>query len=423
MNSMIRSKLISRLLPVLILLLAVSAYAYMKATKPERSKPQPKEKVWQVELLEVQPQSLAPSLTLHGEVETHSLLRAAAPGAGQVAEVRVKPGDRVAQGQKLLVMDRRDFAAANLQAVADVVDVDAQLREHELKYQSNQRALEEERGLLELSRQDLRRIESLKAKNLSSESALSDAREMVKRQELSLIQKQLEVDRYQTTRNQLQARLSRVRARQAETELAIERSEVVAPFDGVVSEVSVAAGDRVRESDTLLSLYASDSLEIRARIPTSYQAEISRALEQGETLSAEAMLSGEVLQLKLLRLAGAADPSGIDAYFAVDEGSTRLRIGNLVKIQLQRPLQQQIVALPFTSIYGNNRIFRFDDGRMRALRVESVGQYQDDQGEDWLLVRNESIQSGDRIITTHLPNAVDGLKVKSVKDSMDKDKQ
>jgi HlyD family secretion protein len=88
-----------------------------------------------------------------------------------------------------------------------------------------------------------------------------------------------------------------------------------------------------------------------------------------------------------------------------------------LKINLQRPLQHNVVAVPFTAIYGNNRIFRLQDGRMKAMEVETVGQYEDEKGKAWMLVRNPELATGVKIVTTHLPNAVDGLKVKPVAQS------
>jgi hypothetical protein len=179
-----------------------------------------------------------------------------------------------------------------------------------------------------------------------------------------------------------------------------------------VADVMVAQGDHVNTSEVLLSLYPPDSLEIRARIPVTYQAEIQAALDRGEKLQAGADLSGQMIGLELVRLAGEADPSGIDAFFRVLDDSGRLRIGNLVSIDLQRPQQDHVVAIPFSAIYGNNRIFMFDQGRMLARDVESVGQTELEPGKNALLIRNRDIQAGDLIILTHLPNAVDGLKVR-----------
>jgi multidrug efflux pump subunit AcrA (membrane-fusion protein) len=400
-----------RLLPVLILVLSVGAYAYMKTSKPERVKPVAKEKVWTVDVLMAEKQTLSPGLTLYGRVETQEMVSAAAPGAGLIVQVQVKPGDHVRTGQKLVSMDPRDFAVANLQARADVADIQAQLDEHDLRYRANLKTVEEEKRLLELAKNEVKRVERLKSRNLSSESALSDAHEVLGRQELALISRQLEVDRYETSRQQLRARLSRARANLAQTELAIERSEVTAAFDGVVADVMVSVGDRVRESDVLVSLYSLESLEIRARIPASYQAEIQYALGNGDELSATANLSVQKKPLLLSRLAGEADPSGIDGYFRVAEDTNGLRVGNLVRIELLRPRQQDVMAVPFRSIYGNNRVFVVREGRMRAINVESVGQYENVAGENSVLIRSDRIDSGDAIIVTHLPNAVDGLKV------------
>ena len=410
-----KRKLLTRLLPLLILLLAIAAVIYMISSKPERKKPVASEKVWQVNVIQAQPRALSPNLTLYGEVETQALLKAAAPGAGLVSRVEVKPGDRVSQGQLLVAMDPRDFSVARQQARADVTDIEAQLSELDLRHRSNLQTLEEEKNLLELARKEVSRIERLKSNNLSSESALSSAREMLGKQSMSLIARQLEVDRYPSTRKQVQARLARAQARLEETELAAERSEVYAGFDGVVSEVLVSTGDRVRVADVLVSLYPLDSLEIRARVPASYQAEIQQALQSDEPMTAYAEVAGRKLMLTLRRLAGEADPSGIDAYFQVIEGVDNLRIGNLIKVELQRPLQQNVVAVPFRAIYGNNRIFLHVDGRMSAMDVESVGQIAGESGDKaTLLVRNPALKAGDDIITTHLPNAVQGLRVKVV---------
>jgi len=403
-------------LPLLLLGLGIGGFSYLKTSRPEPPQPQPKEKVWQVEVFEAEPQHLAPSLTLYGEVETPSLLQAAAPGPGLVTEVRVRKGDAVSRGQLLLVLDPRDFQVTVDQAEADVADLEAQLADLELRHRANRQTLREEQRLLKLAQAELSRIESLRKQNLSSDTDLDAARNALGRQELSLISRQSEVERYAASRKQLEARLLRNRAGQDEARLALERSRVVAPFDGIAAAVPVAGGDRVQTAQVLISLYPQDKLEVRARIPIRYQAEIQHALDLGQPLGARAELTGHVIQLELDRLAGEADPSGIDGYFSITAGAQRLRLGNLLKLNLQRPAQPDLVPIPFQAIYGNNRIYLLRDGRMQGIEVEAVGQQLSSESEAQasLLVRSPEIRAGDRIIRTHLPNAVSGLKVKVV---------
>ncbi|MEN8180828.1 MAG: biotin/lipoyl-binding protein [Pseudomonadota bacterium] len=399
-------------LPLLLIVLGVGIFSYLKASRPESPKPQPKEKVWQVDVFEASPQALAPSLTLYGEIETPALLQAAAPGAGLVTELQVRKGDKVTQGQSMLALDPRDFELAVAQAKADVMDLEAQLIDLELRHRANQQSLQKEQRLLKLAQAKVAREERLRKQNLSSESALDDARNDLGHQELSVISRQSEVERHAANRKQLEARMLHGQARLAEAELALERSEVIAPFDGVVASVPVAVGDRVQIGKVLVTLYPSDSLEVRARIPVRYQAEMQSALNTSPQLKAHAELAGHPIEMVLDRLAGEADPSGIDGYFGVTGGMDRLRLGNLLKLNLQRPAQPDLVPIPFQSIYGNNRIYLLREGRMHGIEVEAVGQHMPADAKPALLIRSPEIRVGDKIIRTHLPHAVTGLKVK-----------
>ena len=199
---------------------------------------------------------------------------------------------------------------------------------------------------------------------------------------------------------------------------ALQRSQVVAAFDGMISNVAVAAGDHVQASQALLSLYPLNDLEIRARLPGRYQSEIQNALSDGQTLQAQVELPDASISLGLRRLAGEAHTSGIDAFFSIDTAAHPLRPGNLVELVLSRPPQERVLAVPFQAIYGNNRLFLLRDGRMHGIAVEALGSYTDVNGSEALLIRSDAIDSGAQIILTHLPNAVDGLKVKDV-DSTD----
>jgi HlyD family secretion protein len=406
-----RRLLFKFILSMLVMALGIALFSYLKQSRPERPQPKLKEKVWNVAVIEAMPQDLSPHLTLYGETETPALLRAAAPGAGVVAEILVRKGDRVRSGQQLLVLDPRDFEPAVQQAEADVLDLQAQLNDLQLRHESNQALLAEEQRLLELAQAELARNQRLSKQNLGSDSALDAARNTLSRQELSLISRQSEIQRYAASRAQLQARLQRSQAQLAEAQLALQRSRIVAPFDGMVSAVEVAAGDRVQIAATLLSLYPVAQLEVRARIPVRYQGEIQAALTAGEVLHAEAQMAGHRVQLILDRLAGEAAPGGIDGLFRVAAGGEFLRLGNLLKLQLQRPLQHDLVAIPFHAIYGNNRIYLLKEGRMQGLTVENVGQYLPPDAPPQLLIRSAVIEPGDSIITTHLPQAVSGLKV------------
>lgn len=402
------------ILPVVIVLLAVLLFKLLVSSKPEPKKAELKEKVWSVQAQPVELETRAPVLTVYGEVSAPDLVKASAPGAAVVAVLNVRGGDRVKQGQLLLELSQEDFLVTLRQAESERANAEAKIREARLSHKANLAALEEEKNLLQLTEKEAQRIARLRKTDLSSESALNQAQEAFRRQQLSVINRQLEVDRYPETLRQLQATLEQAKAKVDTAQLALDRSRVVAPWDLLVSSVSVAEGDQVRNGDALLSFYQESGLEVKGRLPVQFQHEVEQVLTAGNRLTAKAGVYGQQIELELLRLAGQADSSGIEAFFRIFNGAEQLRPGNLLRIELNRPEQQNVVSIPWRAIYGNDRVFRIVDERMRALKVQSFGQFTNELGEARLLIKNPQLAKGDLIVTTHLPNAVEGLKVKVV---------
>ncbi len=405
--------IIKIILPVLVIAIAIGVFQHLKAGKPERSQPELKEKVWQVEVVSAKKRSLSPVLGLYGRVESPDFLQAAAPGAGIVSEVLVQNGTSVITGQSLVKMDIRDFETALVQAESDLKEIENQIGELKIRHQSNLKALETELELLQLADEEVQRLFKLKAQNLTADTILSVARSALGRQQLSVYSRELEVESYPAQMGQLKARLNQYAAHLKQSRLVIERSTVLAPFDAVISSTPVSVGDRVETGQILVALYPLDSLEIRAHIPAQYIARIQQALAQDIIQQASIKLADSTLELELKRLAGEAEPSGIDAYFGVGESGQELRPGALLTLSFKLPTEEDVVAVPYQAIYGNSRLYLLREDRLQGVDVESIGQYIDADGTAMLLVKSSQIDNGDQIVVTHLPNAVSGLKVRT----------
>lgn len=399
-------------LPILVLLIAGVVYYSLVNSKTERERPELTEKIWQVKVIEVHHRQLAPSITLYGRIESPEQLKAAAPGGGVIEKVYVRNGDHIKQGQALVTMDRRDFAAALLQAEADLRDIDNQIKELKIRHQSDLVALETERSLERLAEAEVERLVKLKAQNLSADTAINSANSNLERQRLAVTSRALDVDSYPARLQILLARHDRGQATLDQARLAMTRSEVTAPFDGIVSEVSVSAGDRVMLGQVLISLFPVNNLEIRAHLPLNYIRAIQYAIQEDLTLYASVANRKYLGQFPVVRVAGEAEATGIDVYFAIDSILGQLRPGDLLPLQLKLPVEQQVFAVPYQAIYGNSRIYKVVEDRLHVVEVDSIGQAEDEAGNTLVLIRSEAINQGDKIAVTHLPNAISGLKVK-----------
>lgn len=388
-----------RVLPLLILLLGVGGFLLLKATRPKPPPVEPRERVWRVETLTVEPADHRPVLSLFGRVEAPDRIRAAAPVAGRLLEVLVRDGDRVTEGQRLARLDPRDLEPRLAQARAEV--------EKELLRASHDReALDQERELVRLAESAYSRADKVQAQKFGSESAVDEARQQLARARLAVTLREQSLAEHP-------ARLASLQAKLAEAERDAARGDIVAPFDGRVGKVEAAAGDQVQANQAILTLYPLDGRFLRAKVPGNYSAELRAALDNGERLVAHGAYAGRTVAAELERLAGEADARGVDALLRLARDAD-VPVGAFLELFLERPPAAATVVLPFAALHGGDRVFRVNDARLHGVRVERVGEVAGPDGGK-ALVRSADLEAGVRVMITHLPHAVDGLRVEEVR--------
>ena len=210
------------------------------------------------------------------------------------------------------------------------------------------------------------------------------------------------------------ARLASLQATLAEAERDAARGEILAPFDARIGVVEAAAGDQLQANQTILTLIPVDGLYLRAKIPGTYAEELRDALDAGERLTAQGHHAGKPVTAVLERLAGEADARGVDALLRLDPGAD-LPLGAFVDLRLERPVAAGTLALPFAALHGGDRIFAVEEGRLTGIAVERVGETAGtDTRPGLVLVRAPALEAGMQIMVSHLPNALDSLKVETI---------
>jgi multidrug efflux pump subunit AcrA (membrane-fusion protein) len=312
--------------------------------------------------------------------------------------VAVRDGDRVEAGALLARMDPRDLEPRLAQARAEVT-------KEQLKLAHDQEALKQEQALLELAETALGRADKVQSQRLGTAADVDQAREQLARARLAVTLREQAIAEHP-------ARLAVLEARLAEAERDAARGEITAPFAARIGVVEVAAGDQVQPNQTILTLYPDDGLYVRAKVPGDRSESLRAALAADERLNARVRHAGRTLEASLDRLAGEADARGVDALLRL-EPDAGLPLGAFVDLVLELPIVADTVALPFAALNGGERIYTVVDDRLHALAVERVGEVEDG-GVSKILVRAQGLEPGARVMVTHLPNAVDGLRVQEV---------
>lgn len=359
-----------------------------------------------------EPDSRAPQIQLFGRVQSPRAANLTAVVTANVAEIPVRAGNRVSQGDLLIQLDDTEAALARDRAQASRDEAQAQLQTTRLRYDSDKQNLALEKKLAQLAADNLERLQSLRGKKLVSQTQLDQAEEAKARADLSLAQRQLSVNDFRNELARMEARLASAEAQLKQSQIDLSRTRVEAPFDGTVTSVAVAPGERVRPGEPLISLFANTELEVRAQIPDRHLPAIRDGLLQGD-LTASTHLEGQTQALNLKRLAGdAADArGGIDGLFAFVDGAPAAALGRPLTITLTLPRREQLLALPATALHGLNRLYRIDDNnRLQRINAEIVGEAMDGE-QSLLLLKAPELAEGERVMTTQLPQAIVGLPV------------
>jgi multidrug efflux pump subunit AcrA (membrane-fusion protein) len=403
-----------RFLPLIILAIGIGGFVLLKATRPAPEAVSATERAWLVEVMSIIPAEHAPTLPLYGQLVAPDQVRITAPLAGRIAERPVREGQRVAEGELLVAMDSADVQPLLDRVKADVADLEAQVESETIRVTNDRQALVSERAILQNAQRQFERTQSLVGRNLSSQEDLDAAADALARARLTVTVRERAIAEHPSRLKSLNARLNRAQSALVSARLDAERARVTAPFDAVVTDIQVAPGDQINPNTPLLSVYPVQGLELRATVPDRFHAELQSAVEAGTRL--EAVSEDGLHRFVLTGFAGTSNPSGTEAILSLQQpaagASQRLRPGGLLPVMLQRTPVRNSIAMPYSALYGSDTVYLMtSENRMRRVRVDRLGEVSAADGERHLLVANPELQAGQSLITTHLPNAMSGLKV------------
>ncbi len=399
--------------PLTILLIVVLIVVYLISSKPKPPTTESEEKSWLVSYETITLGSASPQLSLLGTIESPFDATLSAAITADVARVPVREGQYVEAGQVLVELDPREIQLQVQEKQADVLDIEAQIAAEKVRYQADQKALADEQKLLGIADKSVSRQQRLRDSNLVAQEGFEAAESIRAQRALSITTREQNIADHPNRLRQLQARLSKAKTALSNAEIDADRASIRAPFDGVVTSVTVSPGERVQIGQALVSLYDQEGMEVRAQIPDRYVSLIRQALRQGQVIDARASAFGTETPLKLERLSGQANrgAGGVDALLIPIEEDSQLILNGTVKLYVDLPKVDQVVTLPVSALYGADRIYRIEDGRLHALKIRNIGKIFREDQLDRIIIAADELQTGDRIITTQLPNAITGLKV------------
>lgn len=244
--------------------------------------------------------------------------------AGRVVVLSVKEGDHVQQGQVIAQIDRRDLetqrkqaetAVYALQAQAEQAAVTTQLQQG--TYSSDQVSAVDQakkaKADLDLAEANYQRFQSLvdqgavsrqtfdsyKTQYEVAQASYASAQAGVKKSESALLQ----VDADQANEAAFQKKIEQARAALQQIDVALDETQIRAPFDGIITEKYVEEGSMVSQGMPLVSIQDPVDNWVDFKIPETELAQYHR----GQTMMLEARDGATRVQGKITDISKKAD--------------------------------------------------------------------------------------------------------------------
>nr|WP_240956311.1 efflux RND transporter periplasmic adaptor subunit [Wenzhouxiangella sp. XN79A] len=320
----------------------------------------------------VESRQLAPTLSVTGTVQSRFDASLSAGVSGSLVWV-AEPGTRIAEGDAVARLDARPFEHA-------VRELDAKMERNSIRI----RRLE----------QDLRRYEQLHEQHSIAAREVDElAAELdIARTDLALL------------------RVARDRARDE-----LERTTIVAPFSGVVSERLQQRGEAISATQPVARLVSTDALEIKFHGPLQH----SRL--PGRTGSLDVTADGHAMALPVRATVPVSDSQSQSFVGFLEvpvDAAQRLQIGQLVRVALPTALPTGNPVVPRDALIiqaasdrpadqgpATHVFVLDDDDRAQAVPVSIVAEHGDRVGV------SGALQTGQRVIVRGAETLQNGQRV------------
>ncbi|PWW14533.1 MULTISPECIES: efflux RND transporter periplasmic adaptor subunit [Pseudidiomarina] len=378
------------LLPPLIIIIAILllvALSMLRPQPPQRSMERP---AVLVEVLEAKPETINFQVAGQGNVMPKHMTNIVSQVSGQVVEVSPKfvNGGFFTAGEVLIKIDPADYQVALQTAQANLAQAKAALAEESARA----KVAKEEWESLQMGE-----IPALGIREPQVASAV--------------------------------AAVQSAEAAVAKAKRDLERTQIKAPFAGIMQNKGVDMGQFVSMNSQVATLYGSEVAEIRVPLSDRDLAYLDLPEANHSGAYPEVLLTSNVAgeefnwRGSLVRSEGILDSNSRVIYGVVEVSdpynqsgnshATPLRFGRFVQLKIQGLSAEQVFVIPRHAMTVNGKIWVVDDERRLQSRTVNVL-----RSEENSLIINEGLETGDRVMLTQVPNALPSMKVRLAGDPL-----
>jgi len=383
-------KLLRLSAPVLVLFAGIAIVFGLSAAKPDPEKKEDETRLVSLYVDEVKSEMVTVTVRTQGEVRPKTEIDLIPQVSGRIVAMSdtFNDGAEFAPGEMLLKIDDTDYRLALVRAEAEVA--------------SAQTEVERQLATAEIKEQEWR--EDRKRGEQPTDFALN-----------------------LTQVSEAKARLRSAEADLRQARLDVERTEIRVPFPGRVRERSVGIGQYVTAGSKLGRVFSVDTVEVPLPLTDTQLVELNLPLGymanefvDGPRVRFRATLGNRdyFWEGRIVRVNAAVDQDTrliyataevFDPYGEAAISGMPMAVGLFVNAEIESVSERAAYIMPRLALRAQNKVYVIND--QNRLEIRSVDVLS--TSEDLVLV-TAGVTAGDRVVTSTLPNPVDGMEVEPI---------
>jgi multidrug efflux pump subunit AcrA (membrane-fusion protein) len=325
----------------------------------------------------------------------------------------------------MMIIDQRTYQLEVDRRKVQIDQTGAEFKRLNQEIQNLKASIKIAKSDADLAQKEFLRLKKLMSKNVVAQTKLDQAeqRYLASLERMQGLENQLALTG--PLREQLEAKRNMARVQLRQAELDLERTSIVAPFDGWVMKKAVEAGQHVNSGQYLGEIYSAGALDIEVQMPLKDLKWLPSDFKPDKMPEADIIFStaessyrwkGRVARMKAqidARTRTLPVVVEVNAHKAVT-GRQRimaLRPGMFVAVKIKGSEIKQAFVLPRYMVHNEDVVYLVNDNRLEIRPVSVLRRYKDSVFID------RGLADGELLIKSPLSSAVDGMPVRYIQES------
>lgn len=433
-----------RFFPIALIACLIMAIALVKL-QPKMTHEPSSALITPVNIIEVKPFKVRPTILGFGTVEPDILLESKSEVAGKITYVhpQLRNGAILPKDTVIIRIEQEDYQLALQQAQATTASNHAKFREIQLQKGNLQNELNIVKQKLKLAKVELSRIESLVKRQSISKSSRDT-------QQVNVLQLQQEIQKLNNQLKTLPEQLASAKAALTSSESIVEtqqrnlgRTIIKLPFNARISQRAIDENQYISKGALLFSAQTTDKILINGQFSLQHFRTLAKDFKGNEALLKEAFLSGfsshtfkqlglsakirladndsPFWQANVERISSQLDPDTRTLGIIVSVDNPYAQIIPGIKPPLMQGMYTEVIlqgkartffVIPRDALHENEIFIVNKQNQLERRPIKNA------QVQDRMVLLSIGLQAGEKLIVSDVFPAIPGMQVKTTEETI-----